>query len=122
MMGVSVCLSCTRVSEVSLDQNAVSVDPVALGRGQERPSMRQQVAHDDAPTLQGGHAGERETRARSEAHQDGQIEGDIQWSRLLKPASMTSPLASWPLGRSESATRRLKLGGASWSSEPEPEP
>lgn len=67
-------------------------------------------------------AGERTTGGRSEAHKKGQTEGDIQWSRLLKPASMTSPLPSWPLGRFESALCRLELGGASWSSEPEPEP
>lgn len=119
MMEAFVCLYSTRVSQVIRDQIAAPVYPIALSRGLERPSMRQQGAHDDAPTLQGEHAGKRGTRARSEVHQD---EGDIQWSRLLKPASMTSPLASWPLGRSESATRRLKLGGASWSSEPEPEP
>lgn len=68
------------------------------------------------------HAGERTTGARSSVRQEGQAEGDLQWSRLLKPASMTSPLASWPLGRCESALSRLELGGASWSSEPEPEP
>lgn len=73
MMGVSVCLSGTRVSEVSLDQNAAPVEPVALSRGQERPSMRHQEAHDDAPTLQGEHAGERAVGARSKLHQDGQI-------------------------------------------------
>lgn len=53
MMEASVCLSGTRVSEVSLDQNAAPVDPVALSRGQKRPSMRHQEPHDDAPTLQG---------------------------------------------------------------------
>jgi hypothetical protein len=68
-----------------------------------------------------GHSDERAVGARGET-QDRQADGDIQWSRLLKPASTTSPLASWPFGRAESGLFRLELGGASWSSEPEPEP
>lgn len=121
MTEVFVCLCGTRVSQMNLGQIAASVGRVVLRRGHERASMRQQGVHDVALAM-GKACDGHETGARSEVHQDGQIDDDIQWSRLLKPASMTSPLASWPLGRSESALCRLELGGASWSSEPEPEP
>lgn len=79
----------------------------------------QREVHDDALCRE--HADERALGARRET-QDGKADSDIQWSRLLKPASMTSPLASWPLGRVEPAFCSLELGRASWSSEPEPEP
>lgn len=123
MMEVFVCLCGTRVSQVSRDQIAAPVHrrpgPRLVAGEHATAGSARRCARPAASTQA---SAQRTAGARSKADQDGQIDGDIQWSRLLKPASMTSPLGSWPLGRSESALCRLELGGASWSSEPEPEP
>lgn len=122
MMEVSVCLCGTRVSQVNLDKIAALPGPSYWAEARTGPSMRQWRVHEDARALHGAsrraHGGGKKQSVPGRAGR----QGDVQWSRLLKPASITSPLASWPLGRSGSAPCSLESGGASWSSEPGPEP